>query len=188
MYDVSGVRRYRETDTNSMGPEKLIVLLYEAIVKHETAARQALQDNDMAELNRRLDLAQRIITELRGARDHSIGPDIAANLAPPYAYMFRENLDALLDRDVRHLDNVLKAVQPLLEAWRQIPPGTADQARRDLARQQESTVAAGGAENASLPTERDASTGESADPDNPPPPATPQGDGAHDTHSLSLSA
>lgn len=119
------IRAYRETDVQSMGKEKLIVLLYQKILEHlDVAARAANQDR--VEMSRRLGLAQRIITELRAALDHSIGGEIADNLSAIYSYSFQEILAMQVDQDPSHAENCRRTLEPLLEAWQQIPPGSAD--------------------------------------------------------------
>ncbi len=44
MPDATGIRCYQETDVQTIGPEKLIVLLYEGLVRYLNQARAALDD------------------------------------------------------------------------------------------------------------------------------------------------
>ncbi|MBM4130429.1 flagellar protein FliS, partial [bacterium] len=62
---------------------------------------------------------------LRGALDHAAGGDIARNLEAIYDFLFREHLSLLVDREPRRARACMDVLRPLLEAWRQIPPGTA---------------------------------------------------------------
>ena len=64
------IRTYQETDLQTMGKEKLIVLLYQKMLEHFSVAASVASE-DRVEMSRRLGLAQRIVTELRGALDHS---------------------------------------------------------------------------------------------------------------------
>jgi len=130
MYNNLGVQRYREADINSMTKEKMIVLLYEQVVSDLEAARRAIADGDRLEMTCRVNHSQRIIAELRGALDHSIGGDISRNLESLYDYLFHEHLQVLVDQDDGHIDNCIKVLTPLLEAWRRIPAGTGDNAAR----------------------------------------------------------
>ena len=133
MQDDSGIRCYRETAVQTIGPEKLIVLLYEGLIRYLTQARAAIVARDMAGKSRSLNSAQAVVLELRNALAYEAGGDLAANLASLYNFVFAENVNALLDNDPRHLDNGLRVLRPLLDAWSQIPPGTAERARRELA-------------------------------------------------------
>jgi flagellar protein FliS len=146
MYSNLGVQRYRETDIASMSSEKMIVLLYERIAVDLKAARAAIESGNRIEMAKQVNHAQRIISELRSALDHSIGGEISQNLDSLYDFMFHQTLDVLVDQDPKHLDNCLEVLTPLLDAWRQIPCGTGEKAAQDLASGKNPE---GGPENAS---------------------------------------
>ncbi len=123
------IRAYRETDLQTMGKEKLIVLLYQKMIEHFDAAADSAAD-DRPEMARRLGLAQRIVTELQGALDHSVGGEIADNLAAIYGYVFHEILQMQLDQEPAHAMNCRQVLEPLLEAWRAISPGAGNRELR----------------------------------------------------------
>jgi len=85
------------------------------------------------EMTRLVNHSQRIVCELRGALDHSIGGDISRNLESIYDYMFHEHLEVIIDRDPTRFENCIRVLSPLLESWRKIPSGTGAQAARDHA-------------------------------------------------------
>ncbi len=87
----------------------------------------------MAAKARQINNAQAVVLELRNALDHEAGGALAGNLAALYNYIFTENINALIDNDPRHIDNNLRVLQPLLDAWSRIPAGTAERARRERA-------------------------------------------------------
>jgi len=128
MYN-DGIRKYQETMVTTMGPERMIVMLYEGIYRHLEGARAALGKGDIAAKATHLQKAQAIVTELNRSLDHEIGGDVAANLSSIYDYCFSELINAQIKGDVQHLDNVGRVLDPLLAAWRAIPPGTAESAR-----------------------------------------------------------
>ncbi len=127
MYNNHGVQRYRETDIKSMSKEKIIVLLYEKMQADLLCAKKAIQAGNRVEMTKNVNHSQRIVSELRGALDHSIGGEVSQNLESLYDFMFHEHLNVLVDQEEVHLTNCLKVLAPLLEAWRQIPPGTGEQ-------------------------------------------------------------
>lgn len=132
-----GIQSYLEADIQSLTQEKLLVLLYEKMAHDLLAARQAMASGDRVTMNDRISHSQEIIAELHSALDHSVGSDIPVNLEALYDYLFAEHLAALVDQDPRHIDNCLAVIKPLLEAWRQIPPGTALEAARARDRQRQ---------------------------------------------------
>lgn len=129
MYYGNGTQRYRETDIGTMPPEKIIVMLYERAVRDLEQAIAALAANRRGEVNRLVMHSQTIIAELRGALDHQAGGEVAANLEALYEWLFREHLGLLSDPSARRLEDCIKVLTPLLEAWRALPAGAADRAR-----------------------------------------------------------
>lgn len=116
------IQAYRETDLQTMGKERLIVLLYRKTLEH-LAGAEAAAAGDRVEMSRRLNLAQRIVSELRGALDHAVGGEIATNLDSLYGFVFNEILEMQVDRDAIHVRNCCEVLQPLLNAWSAIPSG-----------------------------------------------------------------
>lgn len=130
MYN-DGVRKYQENDLNSIGPERMIVMLYEGVERRIADARAAIDADDIVGRARHLDKARDIITELNHSLDFEVGGTIAANLSALYGFVGRELLEARITGRVRHLDNVLRVIRPVLEAWRSVAPGTAARARAE---------------------------------------------------------
>ncbi|MFO7653921.1 MAG: flagellar export chaperone FliS [Candidatus Krumholzibacteriia bacterium] len=131
MYDPRSIRRYQEADVGSMSREKMITLLYEKMIGCFQQADAALGRDDRITMVQRVNLALRIVTELRNALDHAVGGEISRNLESLYDFVFHQSLQVLVDRDPAHLRNCVRVLSPLLEAWRQIPPGTADRTARE---------------------------------------------------------
>ena len=129
-----GIQRYLEVDVQSLSREKLLVLLYEKMANDLLEARLAIAAGDRVAMAGRITHSQQIITELHTALDHSVGGEISLHLASLYDYLFAEHLSLLVDQDPRHVDNCLVVIAPLLDAWRSIPPGTAEEADRLRAR------------------------------------------------------
>ncbi len=170
MYTRTGVQAYRETDIHSMTREKMIVLLYEKIVSDLEEAKAATERGDRVAMTKRINHSQRIISELRSALDHSIGGDISRNLDSLYDFMYHEHLEMMVDQEARHVDNCIRVVTPLLDAWRNVPVGTGEKAARDHARGL--LKVPGGPENA---TESGNNTaGRDADPESHSPSSVPE--------------
>ena len=133
MYNQYGAQRYRETDINSIGKEKMIVLLYERMQTDLMSAQKALENKDRIEMTKKINHSQRIVSELRGALNHEIGGEVSRNLESLYDFMFHEHLEVLVDLKVNHIENCLRVIAPLLEAWRQIPAGSGDKVAQEMA-------------------------------------------------------
>ncbi|MBK6732613.1 MAG: flagellar protein FliS [bacterium] len=175
MYGNQGVRRYRETDLGTMTRERMVVLLYEKSISDLEEALRCLETGDRSGFTKKVNHSQRIVAELRGALDHATGGDIARNLEAIYDFIFREHLSLLVDRDARRARSCIDVLTPLLEAWRQIPNGTAEAAARDRAR------GPAGADPATVPKAGEAPAAAA------PRPATPEAPGVR-PNLLSVSA
>jgi len=169
MPDATGLRCYQENSVTTIGPEKLIVMLYDGLARYLQQARAAIAARDMAAKSRHLSNAQAVVLELRNALDHSVGGPLAANLEALYTYVFNECMATLLDNDTRHLDDCLRVLAPLQAAWSRIPPGTAERARREQA---------GGAPNPAAAGPLPATSSPLAARQPAPPPAEAAGGGA----------
>lgn len=131
MADATGIRCYQRTAVSTISPEKLVVMLYEGLIRYLQQARIAIEAGRHADKARHLNNAQAVVIELRNSLDHEIGGTIAANLESLYNYIFQECMNALIASDVRPVDNCLRVLAPLLNAWQRIPPGTGERARRE---------------------------------------------------------
>lgn len=131
MADATGIRCYQQTAVSTISPEKLVVMLYEGLIRYLQQARIAIEAGRHADKARHLNNAQAVVIELRNSLDHEVGGAIAANLEALYNYIFQECVNALIASDVRPVDNCLRVLAPLLNAWQRIPPGTGERARRE---------------------------------------------------------
>ena len=131
MYGASGIRSYQETTITSVGPERLITLLYEGIFRRLDRAEQAIRDGDIARRARNVNRALAIVAELKHSLDHDVAPDLCRHLTSLYDYVSGELLQVHLDADPEHLARARRVLTPLYQAWRAIPEGTAERARKE---------------------------------------------------------
>ncbi|MDO9694561.1 MAG: flagellar export chaperone FliS [Candidatus Latescibacteria bacterium] len=135
-----GIRHYQQTTICSQSPEQLIVMLYEGALRFLESARAAALNGDLPEMGRQVGRAQRIVLELQCSLDHAVGGEMAGNLEALYGFVLQELTALRLDAQTLHIDNCRRVLRPLLTAWRTIPPGTGETARRNAGR---STTGAG---------------------------------------------
>ena len=129
-----GIRQYQQTTICSQSPERLIVMLYEGALRFLESARSAAGDGDLPAMGRHVGRAQMIVLELQCSLDRESGGNVAANLDSLYGFILRELTALRLDADVQHITDIRRVLLPLLAAWRSIPPGTAEAARRQSSR------------------------------------------------------
>jgi|YelNatPaOPRAMG01_1025707.scaffolds.fasta_scaffold02680_3 flagellar protein FliS len=114
----SGLDEYKKTEVATSDQGKLVVMLYESAVRRLELAKECLRRGDMLGKGEHILRVQDILLELLSALDPSAGP-IAANLRSLYVFMYRHLNEANLLKSERHLDDVLRILRSLLEAWRE---------------------------------------------------------------------
>jgi len=92
-------RRYAQAQTATASPERLMVLLFEAALRHMRSGAAALDVGRQAEANQALARAGDIVTELDATFDTARHPKLGAQLAQIYAFVLERLLLANARRD-----------------------------------------------------------------------------------------
>ena len=123
---------YQKTNINTASQGRLVVLLYEGIIKQLTAAETYIESNgkivpgNIEKYGICIQKAQAIITELQVSLDMEKGGDIARNLMSLYVFFNEELLSANINHDREKLEFVLRMVKDLAESWKQIANSVAN--------------------------------------------------------------
>ena len=113
---------YQEHSVTTATPAQLVLMLFDRALLATARARRASTEGGsgaVETVNRELQRAQDILTELRVALDHDRGGDVAGNLAALYDYCTDELLQANFRKDLSRLDPVDHAIRGLRDAWEQ---------------------------------------------------------------------
>lgn len=109
---------YANNSVTTASPGRLLVMLYDRLVRDLLTAEQALRARDVATANDNLQHAQLIILELRTSLDTrawSGGP----GLADLYTFLHGELLAANVAKDPQQVQLCRELIEPLCDAWRQ---------------------------------------------------------------------
>jgi flagellar protein FliS len=106
-----------QTAVSTASPVQLVVLLYEGAIKAIAAAKGRMQEQKWAEKGALLSKAIDIVEGLRTVLDRERGGEIARNLDDLYDYMKRRIAAANLKNEVAALDEVIRLLDTLREAW-----------------------------------------------------------------------
>ncbi len=110
-----------ETGVDQANPHQLVNMLFEALLQHIGSARAALNRGDIATKGQEIVKAVRILDEgLKPALNLAQGGDLAANLNGLYGYCVLRLTQANLHNDNAALAEVIKVIEPLAQAWKQI--------------------------------------------------------------------
>lgn len=100
------------------GPQQLVEMLFDGFTAAVCEARGALQRGDVAAKCEAIGRAVRIVDEgLRAPLDIKAGGALARNLAALYAYVTKRLTEANLRNDDTALDECLRVMRPVHEAW-----------------------------------------------------------------------
>ena len=111
---------YRDSSVLTAPPERLVVMLYDGAHRFLFQAAHAMRSGDIALTNNRMQRAEAIINELRQTLDFENGGEIAPRLDAIYTFCQRHLLDARLKRDPERVEQVMKLLSELREAWDQV--------------------------------------------------------------------
>lgn len=113
-----------ETSVGNSNPHQLIVLLLAGARQAILLARGGIEQKDIplkgSAITKAIDI---ILNGLRASLDLEQGGEIAANLSALYDYMARRLLRANMQNDLGALDEVLRLLTEIQEAWEAIAVG-----------------------------------------------------------------
>ncbi len=110
-------RAYQQNDIMTLSPVAIIERLYQAMERSLNAARDAIEKGQTAIKGEKLGHALAIIGELQASLDMEKGGEISENLYDLYSFATHRLLMANIKDDTVIIDEVLRTMQPLSEAW-----------------------------------------------------------------------
>ncbi|WP_199096893.1 flagellar export chaperone FliS [Dyella sp. ASV21] len=99
---------------------QLTGMLYDGVIDRINQARGAMRRGDIPAKGTHFARAFGILAELRISLDHDTGGKLAARLDGLYGYSERRLLQAQLNDDEAAMDEVIRLLTPIRDAWRQI--------------------------------------------------------------------
>jgi flagellar secretion chaperone FliS len=122
-------RAYARTQNETASKERLMVLLFEAALRHMRTAAPALEARRYAEGLQALAKASDIVTELMCTLNHPVSPELCQQLTTVYQFVHARLLVAQTNRDARAVREAERAFLPVAtgfgEAVRQVEASAA---------------------------------------------------------------
>lgn len=116
----TGYFKYQQNDLMNLSPCKIVDRLFRALVSDIDRAEKAMSEGNTATRGERISHAIAIAGELQASLNLKEGGEIAENLYLLYDYIVRELLMANLTNDGVRLENVKRALMPVMEAWTEL--------------------------------------------------------------------
>jgi flagellar protein FliS len=117
--------RYLTDSVNTASPAKLLIMLYDRLVRDLHQGEEALRNGNREQAGELLTHAQDIILELRTTLDVDAWSG-AAGLASLYGWLLTELIGANVGRDADRVAACRALVEPLRDAWREAATLIAD--------------------------------------------------------------
>jgi flagellar protein FliS len=111
---------YVKNDLENLSREEIVVKLYQTLRIRLQAAIEEINDGNIAKKAEHLSRALAIVLELQASLDMKQGGEIAVSLSDLYGYLISDLVTANLKNDTQKIEEALKVVEPLLEAWTEI--------------------------------------------------------------------
>ena len=109
--------QYKKNELENLDPAEIVARLYQALNQCLVATRQAIVDSDVKVQGEQCGRALAIITELQAGLNMDEGGEIAENLSSLYSYLVQEITRGNVGNKPDLIDNAIRTVEPLTEAW-----------------------------------------------------------------------
>ena len=112
--------QYKEMQIKTASPGKLLLMLYQGAIKFMKLAKKNIKEGKIEESHKNIIKAQNIILELQSTLNKEQGGDLAVRLESLYDFIYRELVQANLNKNTSHLDNVIPLVEELFSSYKEI--------------------------------------------------------------------
>nr|WP_296065298.1 flagellar export chaperone FliS [uncultured Actinoplanes sp.] len=110
--------RYLQDSVSTASPGKLLLMLYERLIRDLTQAEEAIGESDRERSSELLIHAQEIVLELRTTLDMDAWAG-APGLASLYGFVLTELIGANVAQDAAKVASCRGLLEPLRDAWRE---------------------------------------------------------------------
>ncbi len=109
--------QYRSNSVQTISPQRIVLLLYDAIIKNINLAVEKIDKKDYVTSNKKIQKAQDIVMELMLSLDKDKGGEVATSLAALYDYWYRTLIDANIKKNKTTLLEIASMVKEIRDSW-----------------------------------------------------------------------
>lgn len=125
---------YNNSKVMTASPAELTLMLYDGAIKFVNIAIGAIEKHDIEKAHNNIMKTERIIIEFQSTLDHKY--PVAKDFDAVYTYLIRRLRDANLKKDPEILEEVLKHLRTMRDAWKEVMEKTAGGTKTDDAKVQ----------------------------------------------------
>lgn len=117
MYNANALNTYQQNSVNTASKEKLLIMLYDGLVKFIKQGMLGLEEKNIERSNTNFVKAQNIIHEFMSTLNMEIGGETAKSLMALYDYMYRRLVEANIKKDREIAGEVLGFAEELKQTF-----------------------------------------------------------------------
>lgn len=121
----TAAQRYSQVRMTTSSPGELLLALYDGLFRFLNGAKLCIERKEPARARELLSKSYAIISELYIALDHSHAPELCSNLEALYGFAMDRVQLASRKALVEPIDEVIRVLTPLREAWQIAVPQAA---------------------------------------------------------------
>ncbi len=111
------IARYQNVQIQTGSPGEILVALYDALFRFLAVARHSLQNKKIGPGAEAISKAYAIVSEFYMTLDHTKYPELCANLERIYDFAMTRLTHANLKRDAKAVEDVIRVLTPVREAF-----------------------------------------------------------------------
>ncbi len=114
-----GYQQYAVNEGATAGPEHLVVMAYDGMVRFLRDAEDAVRNRDHDRQNTCIQRVQNILSVLAASLDPSVDEGITRNLSALYDWYYLRLAEANIKDDLEMLQEVRAGIEGLRDAWQE---------------------------------------------------------------------
>ncbi len=130
----NAANRYLTTEVMTATPQKLQLMLINAIIQAVERARKHWLNDEHEKAKKHLRRAREIVCELLNGFDYQAKSELIGKVAGVYLFIYRTFVRAEMDKDLSKLDEALRILEIERDTWRQLCEKLATSSARPAAR------------------------------------------------------
>jgi len=117
-YNNNIINNYHQLNLNIENPTKLILMLYEGILRFSHFAKKYIEKNDIENKTKYINKTIDIFIELINSLNFKKGGEIAYYLNGLYDYQIKLLIKANIENNPKYIEEVIHVVKELIKAWK----------------------------------------------------------------------
>jgi flagellar protein FliS len=113
----NNLARYQAVQIRTSSPGETLIALYDGLFRFLNVARHCMTTNKRAQASEAISRAYAIVSEFYVSLDHNAYPELCANLASLYDFSMHKLTLAQRKGEVESIEEVVRALSPLREAF-----------------------------------------------------------------------